>query len=537
MLEDGKGLVVKLSGRFRLTTETGEEIPLTGTRAQAIFALLATEMDLGRTRAWIQDKLWSDRDQEHGASSLRTELLKIRKTLGTRRDILVANRQTVSLDCARTVVIDDDSAEFLEGLDGKGIREFESWLAIERQHRDDRRSAAASLPAPSVTPKRENNGLRSVSILLDFPEDPQLELIGSAFADAVLRTLRENFGITARRQAVEPSEPGAITVSIRAFADEGERFGIAVWVDEAERRGTVWSAVRPDLHATLDPTGSIELSALVTQLCEAVGDALSGHVVNVPFDRDANLLANLAVRKLFTIEKADVETADELLNQAIEIEPRGVFYAWRAQLLTIQFVEQFERDTDCLREKSREFCQHALADDPTNSSVLCAVANARMILDQDYPAGSELAQCSVRANPSNPLAWWALSNAHLHDGDYKAGYAAALKAQQLADHTRLKFWGDFQRSLAAAIIGNLDEAMRFGVSSNALAPNFRPALRYLLVLNANAGNIDRARRNVTDLSRREPEFSVDRLVNDPSYPAKFVHKAKLMRSDRILELA
>jgi hypothetical protein len=159
-----------------------------------------------------------------------------------------------------------------------------------------------------------------------------------------------------------------------------------------------------------------------------------------------------------------------------------------------------------------------------------------MILEQDYLAGNELAEISIRSNPSNPLAWWSLSNARLHDADYDGGYRAALQAQKLAENTRLKFWGDFQRSLAAAIIGNFDEALQFGASSNALAPNFRPALRYLMVLNAKTGHVERARRNMADLSEREADFSVDRMLNDGDYPARFIRKSGLLKDDSLRDL-
>lgn len=199
-------------------------------------------------------------------------------------------------------------------------------------------------------------------------------------------------------------------------------------------------------------------------------------------------------------------------------------------------MERYESDSKLLREKSEACCALALAADPTNSNALAAVANARMILDQDYAGGGELAMIGTRSNAANPLAWWSLSNAHLHSGNYEAGYAAAVRAQKLADGTRLKFWGDFQRSLTAAVIGRSEEALKYGTSSNALSPNFRPALRYLAVLNAAAGDVEKARQNIRQLLSREPGFSIERLVHDKEYPAKFLHKTRLVERVDLLEL-
>ncbi|MEM9670819.1 MAG: hypothetical protein AAF950_18055 [Pseudomonadota bacterium] len=525
----GVKILANLTGRFRIQSDSGSDITPRGSKAQGLLALILTEPGLERSRAWLQDKLWSDRGQEQGAASLRQALAEIRRSFGDLADTLQTNRKTVSLDRDRVTVVPETHDEFLEGIDVRD-GEFEHWLTIERSKRDNQ---ATTLISDVHTAQIS----QPVLLFLDAPSHPRMRLITAIFIDYLVKTLRENLMITVHLQAKELIRPGALVITIDAFDAGDGMFTMSISLDDHMRRGMLWSAVRSNLDLSKDPAINIELIGLVLQISEALGDAVSGHNMNVTFDKDANLLANIAVRKLFTIDKSNLDAADRLLQQAYSIEPRGVFQAWRAQLLTIQYVERFDNDLKLLREKNEACCAQALAADSTNSNVLGAVANARMILDQDYVGGGELAVQGTRVNASNPLAWWSLSNAHVHFGNYEAAYTAAVRAQKLVEGTRLKFWGDSQRSYTAAFAGRPVEALRFCTSANALAPNFRPALRYLTVFNAAAGNFEQARENVRQLAKLEPGFSVEQLVHDKEYPVKFMHKTGLVDHVNLIELA
>ena len=174
-----------------------------------------------------------------------------------------------------------------------------------------------------------------------------------------------------------------------------------------------------------------------------------------------------------------------------------------------------------------------MAADSTNSMILAATANVNMMLERDYLGGLELAKTSVRTNRANPLGWHALSNAYLHSNDYAAGYRASVLAQSYSIGSRMKFWGDFQRSLGAAVVGRSEEALKYCTSAHALAPRFRPALRYLTLFNAMEGRMEEARRRVGYLQKLETDFTPDRLTKDKEYPVQMMHKGGLMGSDQI----
>ena len=106
--------------------------------------------------------------------------------------------------------------------------------------------------------------------------------------------------------------------------------------------------------------------------------------------------------------------------------------------------------------------------------VLAAVANTRLILNDNVLACSELAEKSIKINPSNPLAWDSLSTSKLYSGKNQEAHEYALRAQQLGDSTPFKFWWDMGRCLTSAFVGKENEALRLAEVSSALSPFFRP---------------------------------------------------------------
>jgi tetratricopeptide (TPR) repeat protein len=135
-----------LIGPFAITDPSGRTLTPKSQKSQAILAMLALSLRGSRSRVWLRDKLWSDRPEDQASASLRQALLDIRKCLGDARDILVADKNTVSLRMDRVrldideilagghAAGDDEAAaeHFLEGVDVRDP-EFEEWLTLERQ--------------------------------------------------------------------------------------------------------------------------------------------------------------------------------------------------------------------------------------------------------------------------------------------------------------------------------------------------------------------------------------------------------------------
>ena len=92
------------------------------------------------------------------------------------------------------------------------------------------------------------------------------------------------------------------------------------------------------------------------------------------------------------------------------------------------------------------------------------------------------------------------------------------------------------RCLTSAFIGKRQEALNLAEVSHALSPHFRPPLRYMIGLYAANGEAENALRAVSKLEALEPDFSIDRMVNDMSYPVSQLRRNRLLKKDMLLAI-
>jgi hypothetical protein len=176
-------------GSFSAVDGSGHPLGLQTQKGNAVLAMLALAPRGTRSRAWLRDKLWSDKDEHQGSASLRQALLEIRQALGPfHARVLTADRQSVRLDLSgvdvdrlrlaadprglRALLEGRDAAtlDFLEGINIDDP-EFEDWLTVERSAWADLVAKAARLPAP---PNEPSEASEEVPARLREPE-PETE--------------------------------------------------------------------------------------------------------------------------------------------------------------------------------------------------------------------------------------------------------------------------------------------------------------------------------------------------------------------------
>ena len=190
-----------LLGPFSLVDAEGKDIAPRGRKACAILAMLATGPQARRSRRWLQDRLWSDRDEAQGAASLRQALYEIRQSFGNQQCVLDADAYVVSLNTSRFLIDVDAHAasqgfageppDFLEGMD---IRDdaFEEWLREQRGYwRDRLRDRARGKGAEPKTPGGVEAGIKAGSSPRNVPPvaDDLLEAIIARLTMQDLRRL------------------------------------------------------------------------------------------------------------------------------------------------------------------------------------------------------------------------------------------------------------------------------------------------------------------------------------------------------------
>ncbi len=134
---------IKIAGPFQVIGSDKRNCTPSSKKACAILAMLALANGFTRSRQWLQDTLWSDREQTQGAASLRQSLSHLRRMLGDDRDLIRANLSMVSLDRSRfelhfelenqafSGLVPGIDFEFLEGVDVRDP-EFKIWLRDQR---------------------------------------------------------------------------------------------------------------------------------------------------------------------------------------------------------------------------------------------------------------------------------------------------------------------------------------------------------------------------------------------------------------------
>ena len=120
-------------GAFSVARGDGTPISL-GAKHQALLALLCMAESGVRTRAFLEQTLWSLAQPEQAKASLRTALSTLRRHLGpTIAKVINANRERVTLDLSRISFEDcTRDAEFMEGFELPYEANFARWLQQTR---------------------------------------------------------------------------------------------------------------------------------------------------------------------------------------------------------------------------------------------------------------------------------------------------------------------------------------------------------------------------------------------------------------------
>jgi tetratricopeptide (TPR) repeat protein len=268
----------------------------------------------------------------------------------------------------------------------------------------------------------------------------------------------------------------------------------------------VWAEMAPLDAGDAEPFEQARLVRFVNAGTEAAISAAAQRARGAQTAGGADVV-HRAARRIFGFSAADLQAADALLAQDGAQGASGL--AWRIFLRMVQRVECAVPDGPALVAEVEDLVQRALRLDQTNTLVLSAAANACLkVLDRPDEALA-LARRALDAGWSNPFAHDIAANALLLRGEAEAAWRAAGRARFIGQATPMAHFFDMGLCLAAVATGRTDEALSLARQAAALAPHFRPPLRYLAILNARA---------VARLREIEPGFEPQRMVEDPSYP-------------------
>ncbi len=110
----------------------------------------------------------------------------------------------------------------------------------------------------------------------------------------------------------------------------------------------------------------------------------------------------------------------------------------------------------------------------------------------------------------------------------------STKARQIARFSPFRQWWEINHCVVSIACNNPAEAIAAGEAAARAAPSLRPAHRHLLALYALDGQMDKAIATAEKLSKIEPGFTLDRFVNDETYPVRTLRAKGLLEPIRAL---
>lgn len=528
-------LTINLEGRFAIHDEAGNEMPLHSAKGRALIALLCCSPGMIRTRLWLQEKLWSDRGPEQAAGSLRQTLSQLRKSLGESNKLLVTDRLSVRLEETKITLVERDKtvdAQFLEGI---GVRDqaFSGWLEQQRQLRG---GGTALSHASSHIITGAPAACEALVISTVSGDDEVDQITSQIVAGNIAQNLRESLGIDVLvDQQISGVPRQDVTVKV-GVASRGGRSLVHCQCAELPSGNVFWSGSRTIASDDLLPQRNDHLSQLVNEVTLATCTMLA-RSSHDNLEKSPTAIISHAVRQIFSMDRDQHLLADQALKEISEGQLTGIGLSWRVILRVVMSMERMVTDPETTREEIAEFGRKAEEHDPLNSIVLASNAYAGLMIFDDVAKGAELGQKSTEINEANPFGWLARAFASIRANEFEEGNNFMSRAQMLERISPHRYWWDCMFAVSATANNQFALALNTFERAHAQSPNFKPPLRYLLSLHAASGEQEKANDILQKLQAVEPDFSVNRLVNDDDYPAHILRHTGLTKSGLIEDMS
>ena len=571
----GQKCRVFIYGPFSVLDQDGNDLTPRNQKSRAVLAMLAVAPRGSRSRAWLRDKLWSDRAEEQGSASLRQALLDIRKSLGPAlRDVLFADKYTVTLDLSQVAVdlvdylssepfgqanssIDPDNVSefFLEGIDIRDP-EFESWLTMERQvwgqrfrahsasAKGDGEAGAGQMPdlSDSFSPKSHVEPSKSESAERRGYDGHSRWVIGLGVATvqgnpSVGRTLgakvRESLAATLLESGnIELVETGGLSefpamrgsgnrkkrlsliVNIRLFSDV-DNCRVTIELQNPDDGSFLWSGGQEVPMGAARAGDVSQVFSLISRVEFEIANLLS----RAQSDEGLHYAAKMhqAVTNMFGLSADNLDKAERILRDVIKNEPSAQAFAWMAFAKSFRIGQRFSKDAPAQISEAQYYSSRAMELDESNPLVLSLVAHIHSYLFNEYDLAASLFERALRANPAQPMGWDLYAMLHAYTGQYKKALSMANLVQNMGKDTPNSYYFDTTKCISSTLAGKHEEAIEAGEKALSQRPRFNSILRYLIASHAHLGNIETARDLVRRLLVVEPDFSLE-LLRDSGNP-------------------
>ena len=503
---------VRLNGPFRVFDDQDRDVTPKGIKERGLLALVLLSPGQRRTRAWVQDKLWSDRTPEQASASFRQALSKVRKGLGPLRTRVQSDRSAIWMDPPVSLehALDPSRGDLLDDIDITDP-EFSDWLRLLRMHHHD-----TSTTPMGPSPPRKVTERRPIALICSTDRS------GTSRGQFILRTLSQRIASGLARiveldviesddgTALSSDEQPAVRIELECLDDSEMAFVLLRVLGQPSRR-IVWSGrltVAPRLSVIWE---SHDVTRALNQTIQAVCDTVVSTAGLTPM-----AAIQKAIRRIYDCDRNGLTKADDLLRCAMDGEGRGQALAWRGMVRLSEIVEFRESNADRLAE-AIEFASQAAQLAPTDTVVQALVSEITLMLTQDIDKAAFFASRAMKLDDQDPESLAALGRTLSYQGRHDNSHQVALVARQNAQGLSQSSEWDLMACVAKIGIGDMKGAIDLALTSHRKMPFGRHALRYLTVLSCLADKPEDAAQFAGRLRRLEPDFSLQ-LMMGPYQP-------------------
>jgi class 3 adenylate cyclase/TolB-like protein len=303
-------------------------------------------------------------------------------------------------------------------------------------------------------------------------------------------------------------------------ARAGERLRLQIELSDTETRNIVWKehydVESEELFATQDVISSKIARSLVPHLrVSELQRAMRKH----PEDMAAYELVLQARHKMFRFEEKDFHAARDLLQKAIERDPRyWAAYSWLACWEIFKIGQGYSTDHDVESREAQCFALKALEYNAADPIALAVYGHTQAFLFGEYDIALELFDRAIFYSPNSAVAWGLSGPAYYYSGDPANAIKRSEYALVLSPLDPFAFFFQTSLTISHYLTSNYDEAVRWGRKTLAMNPRYSANMRPLIASLAASGHPAEALKVAQAMVAIEPHFGVESFIN--RYPLK-----------------
>jgi TolB-like protein/Tfp pilus assembly protein PilF len=288
----------------------------------------------------------------------------------------------------------------------------------------------------------------------------------------------------------------------------GKMLRIAAELSEAQSGQVIWAdrfdGELSELFELQDRIASRVATAIAPQLREReLSRALRKH----PFSMTAYDLTLQALDQLSRMDRASLERARDLLQQAIVVDPDyGPAYSRLASLRLRWVAQGWSEDPMADAKEAASAARLAIERDRNDAVALAIYGHIQSYLLKDYGTAKDYLDRAMTVGPSCALAWGYSSLTCGYLGDYTAAVARAERAVRLSPLGPDAFWFEHFLSQAYYLDGRYEDAVAWARMSDAHSSANSANLRCLIASLVVLGELSEARLVGRRLLQLVPTF-------------------------------